>query len=48
MTMFPGPHARVERNEAGEPLGWDYPSEDETDGLDPYDDDYYSDLDEDV
>lgn len=25
--MFPGAHARVEYNEAGEPVGWDYPSE---------------------
>jgi hypothetical protein len=24
--MFPGPHAEVFYNEAGEPLGWDYPS----------------------
>ncbi len=23
--MFPGPHAQVYYNEAGEPLGWDYP-----------------------
>ena len=27
--MFPGPHAQVYYNEAGEPLGWDYPSHDE-------------------
>lgn len=27
--MFPGAGARVYRNEAGEPLGWDYPSYDE-------------------
>lgn len=34
--MFPGPGAQVYRNEAGEPLGWDYPG----DGDDPgdYDD----------
>lgn len=25
--MFPGPGANIIRNEAGEPLGWDYPSE---------------------
>jgi hypothetical protein len=31
--MFPGPGAHIYRNEAGEPLGWDYPSQD-----DPYDD----------
>lgn len=27
--MFPGPGAQVYYNEAGEPLGWDYPSEPE-------------------
>ena len=27
--MFPGPNAQVYYNEAGEPLGWDYPSYDE-------------------
>ena len=27
--MFPGPGARVDYNEAGEPIGWDYPSEDD-------------------
>lgn len=26
--MFPGPGAQIIRNEAGEPLGWDYPSDD--------------------
>lgn len=26
--MFPGAGAQVYRNEAGEPLGWDYPSSD--------------------
>jgi hypothetical protein len=31
MSMFPGPGARVYYNEAGEPLGWDYPSEYEPD-----------------
>jgi rubrerythrin len=25
---FPGPGAHIYRNEAGEPIGWDYPSED--------------------
>lgn len=25
--MFPGPGAVVYRNEAGEPLGWDYPDQ---------------------
>lgn len=23
--MFPGPGAEIIRNEAGEPIGWDYP-----------------------
>ncbi len=32
--MFPGPGARIYRNEAGEPLGWDYPSDDPTDYYD--------------
>jgi hypothetical protein len=27
--MFPGAHARIFRNEDGEPIGWDYPSDDE-------------------
>lgn len=27
--MFPGPSAVVYRNDAGEPIGWDYPSEDD-------------------
>jgi hypothetical protein len=27
--MFPGPGAQVFYNEAGEPIGWDYPSEPE-------------------
>jgi hypothetical protein len=26
--MFPGPGAQVYYNEAGEPLGWDYPNDD--------------------
>lgn len=34
--MFPGPGAVVYRNEEGEPLGWDYPSEPEP--MDPYED----------
>lgn len=25
MSAFPGPHAQVYTNEAGEPIGWDYP-----------------------
>ena len=35
--MFPGPGAQIDYNEAGEPLGWDYPSYDDG-GSDPYDD----------
>ena len=27
--MFPGAGARIIRNEDGEPIGWDYPSDDE-------------------
>jgi len=34
--MFPGAGAEIYRNEAGEPIGWDYPSHD-----DPYDPDDY-------
>lgn len=37
--MFPGAGAVVYTNEAGEPLGWDYPSYDEPD-YDPYEEDY--------
>lgn len=50
--MFPGANARIYRNEAGEVMGWDYPSEDDEvydpdDYLhDPYEDD--DDYDEDV
>lgn len=36
--MFPGSDAQVYYNEAGEPLGWDYPSYDDDYGCDPYDD----------
>lgn len=28
MTMFPGPDAVVDYNEAREPTGWDYPTDD--------------------
>jgi hypothetical protein len=28
-VMFPGPGAQIIRNEAGEPIGWDYPGEPE-------------------
>lgn len=38
MSMFPGAGAVIYRNEAGEPIGWDYPSEPEEYGSDPYDD----------
>lgn len=31
MSMFPGPNAQVYYNEAGEPTGWDYPSDDPMD-----------------
>jgi hypothetical protein len=46
--MFPGAGAQIYYNEAGEPLGWDYPSYDEPD-YDPYDDveDWDDDIDED-
>lgn len=39
MSAFPGAGAVVHYNEAGEPTGWDYPSDDEPD----YDDDPYAD-----
>jgi hypothetical protein len=35
---FPGAGAQVYYNEDGEPLGWDYPSDDEPDYGDPYED----------
>ncbi len=38
--MFPGAGAQVYYNEAGEPLGWDYPDLYEPD-YDPYNDQYY-------
>ena len=48
--MFPGAGAQVYYNEAGEPLGWDYPSDDppefddfdqeDYDTSDPYDIEY--------
>lgn len=28
--MFPGGGAQIYRNEAGEPIGWDYPADDAT------------------
>lgn len=34
MSMFPGSSARIYRNEVGEPLGWDYSSEDPADHYD--------------
>lgn len=30
MSVFPGPRAQIHRNEAGEPIGWDYPADDAT------------------
>lgn len=39
MSMFPGPGARIYRNDAGEPLGWDYPDDDGP----PDPDDWYGD-----
>lgn len=41
MSMFPGAGAQVYRNEAGEPLGWDYPDQD---GPHDPDDDLYADF----
>lgn len=38
MSAFPGPGANIIRNEAGEVLGWDYPS---------YEDEGFFDFDED-
>jgi hypothetical protein len=39
--MFPGPGAQIYRNEAGEPIGWDYPSYDEPDPDAFYEQDQY-------
>ncbi len=37
--MFPGAGSIVYYSDAGEPIGWDYPSEyDPNDDYDPYDD----------
>ncbi len=36
--MFPTYGSVIIRNEAGEPLGWDYPDRFEPDSNDPYDD----------
>lgn len=48
--MFPGPHAQIYYNEAGEPLGWDYPDLDpQTDPDEWYErteEDYAEDYDE--
>lgn len=44
MSLFPGPGANIIRNEAGEPLGWDYPPEPDFD-YDP--DDYLPDWEDD-
>lgn len=35
--MFPGPGAHVYYNDAGEPLGWDYPSYDPPEQSEPGD-----------
>lgn len=48
MSMFPGANARIYRNEAGEPIGWDYPSDEPEYDPDEYltldfDDDPYND-----
>jgi len=45
MSMFPGAGAQVYYNDAGEPLGWDYPSDEPDFDFDPYDD-FYLDMDE--
>ena len=46
--MFPGANAQVYRNEEGEPIGWDYPSDDNPyDNYDPYEDYDYDFYDED-
>lgn len=49
MTMFPGASATVYRNEDGEPIGWDYPSEPDPGDMqdDWYDDDWYDDYEDD-
>jgi hypothetical protein len=44
--MFPPAGAQVYYNEAGEPLGWDMPSDDPPE-LDPYDDYWDGDDDDD-
>ena len=36
--MFPGAGARVYYNEAGEPIGWDYPADDDGPDFDDRDD----------
>jgi hypothetical protein len=38
MMVFPGAGARVYYNDAGEPLGWDYPSDDPRDAWDEWQD----------
>lgn len=42
-TMFPGPHAVIYRNEAGEPIGWD-DAPYEPDPYDEYDDAAFADV----
>lgn len=41
MSMFPGPGAHVIYNEAGEPLGWDYPGQNDPYEPDDFDEDFY-------
>jgi len=40
MSMFPGAGAQIYHNEAGEPLGWDYPSEPDLGDQDEIDERY--------
>lgn len=45
--MFPGPGAQVYYNDAGEPLGWDYPSDEPYEPDDQFFDNYERDEDDD-
>ncbi len=49
MSMFPGAGAVIEKNEAGEVVGWDYPSEPDMGDveMDWYEVRYFDDEDED-
>jgi len=44
--MFPGAGASIDYNEAGEPVGWDYPGYDEGPDPDDFDDYDYDGSDE--